>query len=219
MALAFGVAGFAFSFGANLPGYETLHTYIPLFQGIRAAARWGTLFLIAIAILAGFTMASLEARYRARSWWAAFAIGVIGLITVEALRAPLNLVRFNGIAAVHRRLAQDSVTGIVVFPLYGGVHFNGNARYLLDQTRHWRPMINGYSSFAPESFFQRAARLQSFPAPDTIQELRSIHVSHVVLHRAPLEEAFGAQALASLRSHPDLEFVLEQDGVIIYRIR
>ena len=46
-----------------------------------------------------------------------------------------------------------------------------------------------------------------------------IGVSHVVLHRAPLEAAFGAQALASLRAHPDLEFVVEQDGVIIYRIR
>ena len=124
VALAFGVVGFAFSFGANLPGYETLHTYIPLFQGIRAAARWGTLFLIAIAILAGFTMASLEAKYRTRSWWAAFAIGVIGLVTVEALRAPLNLVRFNGVAPVHRLLAQDTVTGIVVFPLYGGVQFS-----------------------------------------------------------------------------------------------
>ena len=133
-------------------------------------------------------------RYRARWWWAALAIGIVGLVTVEALRAPLKLVRFNGIASVHHRLDSDSVTGIVVFPLYGGVQFNGNARYLLDQTRHWRPMINGYSSFAPESFFQRAARLQSFPAAAAIQELRSIHVSHVVLHRAPLEAAFGAQA-------------------------
>jgi hypothetical protein len=219
MALAFGVAGFALSFGANLPGYAWLHEHIPLFQGIRAAARWATLFLIAIAILAGFAVAQLEARYRTRSWWVALAIAILGVVTVEALRAPLNLVRFNGVASVHRRLDQDRVTGVVVFPLYGGAQFNRNAMYLLDQTRHWRPMVNGYSSFAPESFFQRAARLQSFPGPEAIQDLRSIHVSHVVLHRAPLQEAFGAQALAGLRSHPDLEFVLEQDGVIIYRIR
>ena len=219
MALAFGLVGFALSFGAGLPGYRILHEQIPLLQGVRAAARWGTLVLIAIAILAGFAVARIEARYRTRSWWAALALGILGLVTVEAMRAPLNLVRFDRIASVHRRLAQESVTGIVVFPLYGGVQFNGNARYLLDQTRHWRPMVNGYSSFAPESFFQRAARLQSFPGPEAIQELRTIHVSHVVLHRAPLEAAFGAAAIAGLRAHPDLEFVLEQDGVIIYRIR
>ena len=127
--------------------------------------------------------------------------------------------RFDGIPSVHRRLDQDAVTAIVVFPLYGGVQFNSNGRYLLDQTRHWRPMVNGYSSFAPESFFQRAAAAASLSRSGTIAELRSIRVSHVVLHRAPLEAAFGAQALASLRAHPDLEFVVEQDGVIIYRIR
>jgi hypothetical protein len=219
MALAFGAVGFALSFGASLPGYAVLHEYIPLLQGVRAAARWGTLFLIAIAILAGFAAARLEARYRRRSWWMALAVGIIGLVTVEALRAPLSLVRFDGIPSIHRRLDQDGVTGIVVFPFYGGAQFNGNGRYLLDQTRHWKPMVNGYSSFAPDSFFQRAARLQSFPAPETIDELRSIRVSHVVLHRPPLEAAFGAQALAALRTHPDLEFVIEQDGVIIYRIR
>jgi hypothetical protein len=68
MALAFGVSGFALSFGASLPGYEWLQTYIPLFQGIRAAARWGFLFLIAIAILAGYGVAMLEHRVRTYSW-------------------------------------------------------------------------------------------------------------------------------------------------------
>lgn len=219
MALAFGLIGLTLSFGASLPGYAVLHEYVPPLQGVRAAARWGTLALSAVAILAGFAVARLEARWGTRAWWTAAAIGIVGLVTVEALRAPLNLVRYTGTAAVHRRLDQEAVTGIVVFPLYGGAQFNRNARYLLDQTRHWRPMVNGYSSFAPQSFFDRAARLQAFPAPDTIAELKSIGVSHVVLHRRPLEEAFGAAALAALRAHADLEFVVEQEGVIIYRIR
>ncbi len=141
-----------------------MHAYIPLLQGMRAAARWGTLFLIAIAILAGFAVGATRGDGgMRRSWWMALAIGIVGLVTVEALRAPLNLVRFDGIPSVHRRLDQDAVTGIVVFPLYGGVQFNGNAPYLLDQTRHWRPMVNGYSSFAPESFFQRAAAAAVIP--------------------------------------------------------
>jgi hypothetical protein len=219
MALAFGLAGFTLSFGASLPAYEVLHEHIPLLQGVRAAARWGMLALTAVAILAGFAVAHLEARWRARPWWTAVAVGLVGLITVEALRAPLSLVRYGGTAGVHARLNQDAVRGIVVFPLYGGAHFNRNASYLLDQTRHWKPMVNGYSSFAPQTFFDRAARLQAFPAPQTIAELKSIDVSHVLLHRAPLEAAFGAAAVNGLRAHPDLEFVLEQDGVIIYRIR
>jgi hypothetical protein len=219
MAVAFGVLGFALSFGASFPGYEWMHDNFVLLQGVRAAARWGFLLLAAVAVLAGFAVARLESRLKGRQIWPALAVALVGLVTLEALRAPLNLVRFDGIASVHNRLNQDSVRAIVVYPLYGGARFNLNARYLLDQTRHWKPMVNAYSSFAPASFYDRAARLQAFPDAAALEELRSIGVTHVVLHRPPLEREGGAHALVALRAHPDLEFVLEQDGVIIYRIR
>lgn len=218
MALAFGLAGFALSFGASLPGYELLHEHVPLFQGLRAAARWGMLFLIGIAVLAGFGVATLEQRWGAHRWWPALAVVTIGLITLEALRAPLGMERHDGIPAVHSRLAQDEVRAIVVFPLYGGNQFNLNAEYLLHQTRHWKPMLNAYSSYAPQSFYQLAATLQSFPDDTAMAALRQHGFSHVVLHRAPLEREFGKAAVDALRAHSELQFVLEQDGVIIYRV-
>ena len=106
-----------------------------------------------------------------------------------------------------------------MFPLYGGVQFNGNARYLLDQTRHWRPMVNGYSSFAPELLrsARRAAAILSRAGP--IEELRSIRVSHVVLHRDAFAYEAGVDRLNSLRSYPDLEFLWQEDGVVVYRVR
>lgn len=219
MALAFGTVGFALSFGAALPGYAWLQENVPMFQGIRAAARWGFLALVAISILAAFTVAQLQARWQRYRWWPALAFAIVGLITVEALRAPLSMHRFDGIPDVHQRLASDEVRAIVVFPLFGGAQFHHNAPYLLHQTRHWKPMINAYSSFAPETFYQRADRLQTFPAPEALDELRSIGVSHIVLHRAPLERDYGRAAVDALRSHPELELVLEQDGVIFYRLR
>jgi hypothetical protein len=223
MALAFGVAGFALSFGVSLPGYGWMHEHIPLLQGIRAAARWGFLFLIAVAILSGFAVAQLQRRWRDRWWWPALAFGLAGIVTLEAMRAPLSLVRFNGISAVHARLAADDVKAIVVLPLYGRGQFQRNSRYLLDQTRHWRPMINGYSSFVPTSFHDRAARLQSFPDAAAIKELRSIGISHVVLHRTPLVQSLGRPAVealsAQLRAHPDLEFVFDEDDVMVYKVK
>jgi hypothetical protein len=41
----------------------------------------------------------------------------------------------------------------------------------------------------------------------------------VLLQREPLARDFGAAALESLRTHADLEFIFEQDGVILYRVR
>jgi hypothetical protein len=57
--------------------------------------------------------------------------------------------------------------------------------------RHWRPMLNAYSSFAPPVFYELAAKLQAFPDLAVISELRSHGFSHVVLHRAPMEREIG----------------------------
>jgi hypothetical protein len=219
MAFAFGVAGAALSLGASLPGYEWLQTNVPLLQGIRAASRWGMLFLVAVAILAGFAVAQLEAQWRIRRWWPLVGFGLAALVTIEAVRAPLAMQRFEGIPAVHARLADDNIHALVVFPLYGGAEFNQNAQYLLHQTRHWRPMLNAYSSFAPPIFYELADKLQAFPAAAALQAMRAHGFSHALLHRRPLERDYGAAAVDALRQHPELEFVFEEDGVILYRLR
>jgi hypothetical protein len=74
--------------------------------------------------------------------------------------------------------------------------------------------VNGYSSFAPSSFFERAERFNHFPEAQVIDEMRRIGISHVMLEHAVLDEAF-----TQLRSHPALEFVLDQDGWAVYRLR
>jgi hypothetical protein len=219
MALAFGVLGFVLSFGAVLPGYAFLHEHVPLLQGFRGAARWGFLSLIAIAILAGFAAARLEAAWQTRSWWRAASLVLIALVTLEALRAPLPMVRFDGIASVHRRLTGNDVHAVLVLPLFAGGDFHRNAPYLLDQTRHWRPMINGYSGWAPEGFDRRAAILQTFPSDEAVNLLRSLDVSHVVLHRRLLERGQVNLVPTALRLDPRFEFVVEEEGVIVYRIR
>jgi hypothetical protein len=62
-------------------------------------------------------------------------------------------------------------------------------------------------------------RLHRFPAPAALEELRLLGVTDVLLYRAPLERDFGAAAIDALRAHPELTFVLEEDGVVWYRIR
>jgi hypothetical protein len=223
MALAFGVAGFALSFGPALPGYAWLYEHIPLFQGIRAAARWGYLLLIAVAILSGFTVAELGRRFGGRSWWPALAVSIVGVVTLEAMRAPLTLVRFDGIPAAYQRLARDDVRAILELPLYSRGQIQRNARYMLEQTRHWRPMVNGYTSYVPDSFHERAARLQLFPEAATLDELRSIGVSHVAVNRTALVHDLGGpeseRFIARLHAHPDLEFAFEAADLLVYRLK
>ena len=219
MALAFGVLGFMLSFGAALPGYAFLHEHVPLLHGVRNAARWGFLALVAIAILAGLAVAQLETAWKTRSWWRATSLALVALVTLEALRAPLPMVRFEGLADVHRRLASEDVHAVLVLPLFAGGEFHRNALYLLDQTWHWRPMINGYSGWAPASFDRQAAILQTFPSDESVGLLRSLNVTHVVLHRRLLARGQMNLDLTALRRDPRFEYVVEDEGVIVYRIR
>ena len=47
-AFAAGAAGVALSFGPALPGYAALYHWLPLLQGVRGAARFGFLGLVAV---------------------------------------------------------------------------------------------------------------------------------------------------------------------------
>jgi hypothetical protein len=127
--------------------------------------------------------------------------------------------RYEGIPRVHSRLAREDKRATVIFPLYGGRNFNLNADYMRHQTQHWKPMLNAYSSFAPAGFYALADRLQSFPDEVALQALRAHGFTHVILHRAPLDQNDGAAAVDALRTHPELEFVFEEDGVSLYRVR
>lgn len=237
MVLAFGIVGFALSFGPTLPGYAWLHEHVPILQGIRVAARWALLPLTALAVLAGFGVQMIAERVtrglptpdsqlptpdsRLRLTWAVVTVVLISLVTVEALRAPLALVQFTGIPRAHDRLRDEPWGPMMIFPLYLGGNFHLNGPYMIHQTRHFRPMLNGYSSFAPASFHARAARLQAFPAPETLTELRQLGVTHVLLYREPIERFMNVskEGMRTLDRMPqDFTFVAEEDGVLIYRL-
>jgi hypothetical protein len=186
---------------------------------MRAAARWGYLALIAVAVLAGFGVSVLSRRWGTRRWWPVAATLLVVLVTVEAMRTPLLLVPYTGIPSVYARMARPEVRAIVSYPLYPGNAFHVNARYMLYQTRHWKPIVNGYSSFAPQSFFERVERFNHFPAPEVIAEMKQIGITHVMLEHATLEPAVGKQAFIDLRSNPLVAFEMDQDGWAVYRIR
>lgn len=222
MAVAFGLVGLALSFGANMPGYAWLQAHVFPLQGIRVAARWGILVLTAVAILAGFGVAAFEGLWRRRGLkgWPLVATALLVIATVEAARAPLALVPFEGIPRIHERLAAEPAGGaLLIFPLFAGGLFHHNAPYLLGQTRHFRPMVNGYSSFAPASFHARADRFQRFPAPDVLDELEAIGVTDVLVFRAQLEGVVPPDAFEALNTHPRLSVVDEVDGVIWCQLR
>jgi hypothetical protein len=213
MAVAFGVVAFAVSFGPSFPLYTALIRVFPIMAGVRGAVRSGQLFLAAIAILAGFGWAVLYRRLERR----AVAIGIVLLLGVhlEALRAPIQYRAFHGISPIFDGLKTSDRQVIACFPFPGPPDEFQNADCMLASTRFWQPLVNGYSSFIPASYYREAAALKSFPEGTTLQYLKELGVTHVIV----FTDKLSAPRLAHLPEHPELSLWKADKSVRIYFLK
>jgi hypothetical protein len=177
-----------------VPGYHWLYDHVTLLQGIRGVVRFGWLWLLALAVLAGTGLARLERRWPARA--TLLTAAAAALVTVEAARTPMSFTRFEGIPAIYGHVA--ALPGAVIaefpFPDPAVVHLNGP--YVLASTVHFRPMLNGYSGFTPMSYFVHAAVARRFPSSESLREFGYLGVTHLVVHGAQV----GAAVIASLEA-------------------
>src|SRR5207247_8173654 len=103
MCLAFGIVGVALSFGPIVPGYPSLYAAVPLFQAIRASARFGYLGLFAVAVLAGFGLATLRRMAGQRgALRRVLSAAALVLIFIESYAAPIGYQPFTTIPEIYR---------------------------------------------------------------------------------------------------------------------
>ena len=213
MLIAIGATGAVLSLGTATPVYGWLFHAFPPMQGLRAAARFGNLFLMALAMLGGIGLALWRPRTLA-------AVVAIALVNLEALRAPFTYTPFDGIPGIYRLLADEP--GPVVLaeqPFFPRSGIFQNGRYVLASTAHWRPLMNGYSGYTPASYQKYADAFWYFPQPWAIEAMKQAGVTHVVVH----VEAFARDHLAVLpvlEQRRDFELMaIGQGGIRLYRLR
>jgi hypothetical protein len=218
MLVAIGAIGVMLSFGPSLPGYAWLYDTLPLLQGIRGAARFGYLLLVAVAALAGLGMARLRTHEHGRRWIGSGSFALLVLVHVEAFRAPIEYRPFEGIPAVYDVLVHEPSAVVAEFPFFAPDGVARNAAYMLNSTRHWHPLLNGYSGFTPVSYVEHYQAVSEFPDTASIAALRRFGVSHAVVHLERYDAAGAKEMSVSLRSAKGLELVAEDGGIRIYRL-
>jgi hypothetical protein len=183
---AIGVTGFVLSLGLQTPLYGWLYAVFPPMQGLRAAARFGFLFLMAVALLAAVGIANVRRRGDGRTAARATtltAIAAIVLVNLEALRAPFQYRRWTGIPAIYQQLAREPGKVVLAeMPFYPPQTVFENARYVLNSTAHWRPLMNGYSGYTPASYADAAIMMSRFPDPRASARMALAGVTHVTVH-------------------------------------
>jgi hypothetical protein len=219
MLVVLAVAGFVLSLGTQTPVYGWLYRAFPPMHGLRAAARFGNLFLLAVAVLAGLGLAALRASLpRSRAATVAAALLVIA-VNVEALRAPFEYRRFGGIPNLYSLLRAEPHVVLAEVPFYPPQAVFENAEYVLNSTAHWRPLMNGYSGYTPATYVEYAASFRYFPRDPAIEEMRRAGVTHVMVH----PNRFGHEAAAvlnELERRPEFELMgVGARGLRLYRLR
>ena len=95
---------------------------------------------------------------------------------------------------------------------------------MVNSTKHWRPMLNGYSGFRPASYEKSYEAARAFPAQESLIALHERGVTHVIVHRnalgqdrvAQIPNVHELQEIASRRRHRDLS---DQDALALVRGR
>ena len=219
MALAFGVVAFALSFGPAFPGYTILYESFPLMTGIRGASRFGQLWLVAIAILAGFGWVKLRhllsgtAVAATRRTVISLGVAVLVAVHLEAIRAPVSYTEYRGIPAAWSELRSTGKSAVLaLFPFYAPDEVFRNGRYMLYSTLSFKPMLNGFSGFTPQSYRRHAEALRQFPDQESISYLRKEGVTHVVVEGHLISEP----RLAEIDRNPALQLVFTDSSLRIF---
>ncbi|MEP6917324.1 MAG: hypothetical protein ABJC89_16855, partial [Acidobacteriota bacterium] len=218
MMIAIAITGLVLSLGTRTPVYGWVYAIFPPMHGLRAAARFGNLFLLGMSILGGLGLASWRAgRPRSRQL-ATIAAALVVAANLEALRAPFEYRRFEGIPRVYTLLVNEPRVILAEVPFYPRQAVFENAPYVLNSTAHWRSLMNGYSGYTPASYGQYADVFWYFPRDYAIEAMRRAGVTHVMVH----PERFGRDGddvVRQISARPELELMaVGAHGIRLYRL-
>lgn len=214
MCLAAGIAGVVLSFGPKVPGYAALYAMLPLLHSVRVVSRFGFLGILAVAALAGFGVAELRRGFSHRGW-KVFGAALVAFAALELYPGPLELTRFEGIPRIYASLRDSKDVVAVELPFYGGSASFRQANYMLNSTRHWQPILNGYSGVHTLPYQQQLVeRLADFPGPVALRTLREAGVTHVFVH----VDELPPDAAGDLEKTGDLELVARQRNILLFRV-
>ena len=213
MLVAIAAAGFVLSLGTATPVYGWLFHVFPPMQGLRVAARFGNLFLLGTALLAGVAVGAWRPHR-------AVAIALVVLVNLEALQAPFQYQPFDGIPGIYRLLATEPGPVVVAEqPFFPRTAAFENAPYVLASTAHWRPLMNGYSGYTPASYQQYADTFWYFPQDHAVDAMKAAGVTHVVVHVARFHRDH-LPVLDALDKRADFELMaVGRNGIRLYRLK
>ena len=199
------LVAFELSRGSNGEIYPYLYEWLGFMRGMRAPARAGFLFGLALAVLSGFGVQRLLA---GRSQAASFTIVAVLTIAIAVdLRPAIDLQRaWPSTPPIYQAIEPTDV--LAEFPmgsLTADTSLIMDTPYMYFSIWHGAQLINGYSGHLPPDHFNFLRAMNAFPDPSTIQALRERGTTHVTINCFFYRGC--RELLERVRRTPDLRLV------------
>src|SRR5262249_34460072 len=155
------VLTFDLSLGLNGVTYRALSAIVPVLDGLRAPARFSSLFLLSLSVLAAIGLAGMT-RGHPRRQRAVIVATALACCTAEYWCAPLPVrPAITTPPAVYSWLDETKPRLIVELPLPSPSalwYYESTHEYM--SIFHWTPLVNGYSGHAPRAYIDTLGVMQ-----------------------------------------------------------
>ncbi|PYR11803.1 MAG: hypothetical protein DMG00_09925 [Acidobacteria bacterium] len=167
------------SFGPPAGLYTLMYRTVPLFEWLRAPARFGLMVTFTLDVLAGVAASYLLPATRRGT----VAAAIVSLALAAELCTPSPMREVLPPEPVYRVLAREPAGPVIEMPFfYLDYMFPRHTNYMLESTVHWMPLVNGYSDFIPQDFRDHVLTLAPFPSRDAFRLLEPLHIRYAVFH-------------------------------------
>jgi hypothetical protein len=164
------------------PGpYRLLYELVPGFQLVRIPERLGLLAMLFVALLAARGVAIVREAGFAR---AALALALLLPLEHVSVLSVNEQVPVGGrLPAVYGWLAAHPGGAVADLPVRGEGLVREETLEMYFSTAHWRPIIHGYTAYAPQLTRLLRRLCAEFPSEASLSALRRVGVDTVVVHR------------------------------------
>ena len=204
--------------------YQPASLLLPGLATMRVPARFHVLASLAVAALAALGLAGLLARLRsprARRLAGALAVTLLALELLPRQLAWPPLRREAEFPPVYAWLAgRSDVRALLELPWRapGPTPELRDIPIMYLGTRHWRPLVNGYSGYFPEHYqWLRQRCCWPVPQGEALAALRRWGVTHVLVHRRELLRG-QRRALRRWEGTAGVRRVYDRDGDTVFTL-
>ena len=204
--------------------YAWLYEYVPGFKNVRVPSRFAVFMMVGLTALAGFAAAGILGRRKTASGRTLWTAAGAALVVVEFLSVPLPLVRvpvgetIPSIYGAVKGLPPGSAIVELPMPARDSEEHQ-EALPVYFASVHRRPIVNGYSGYAPPGYRIVREAMDSFPSPETIRLLADIGVTHVLVNVRGTRPEKGQEIINALTAgEPGTGLLAASDGRTLFAL-